>query len=86
VKATVVVIGVALVALAPTKQSVERVSTAGASARHERKENAKRPSCSPLGHPYWGTHKKMNGRDQQELREFIRLKHHSHGLKNQHLG
>ena len=37
-----------------------------------------------LGHPLRGTHKKMNGSDQQESREFMRLKHHSHGLKNQH--
>ena len=33
----------------------------------------------------WGTHKKMTENDRQELREFMRLKHHSHGLKNQHL-
>ena len=39
-----------------------------------------------LGHPLRGTHKKMNGSDEQEWREFMRLKHHSHGLKNQHLG
>jgi hypothetical protein len=36
-----------------------------------------------LGHPLRGTHKKMNERDEQELREFARLKHHSHGLKIQ---
>jgi hypothetical protein len=34
----------------------------------------------------WGTHKKMTENGEQELREFMRLKHHSHGLKNQHLG
>jgi hypothetical protein len=28
----------------------------------------------------------MNESVEQELREFMRLKHHSHGLKNQHLG
>jgi len=39
-----------------------------------------------LGHPIWGTHKKMNGSAEQESHEFMRLKHHSHGLKNQHLG
>jgi hypothetical protein len=39
-----------------------------------------------MGHPLWGTHKKMNESDEQELREFMRSKHHSHGLKNQHLG
>jgi len=33
-----------------------------------------------------GTHKKMNEKDEQELREFVRLKHHSHGLKTQQLG
>jgi hypothetical protein len=38
------------------------------------------------GAPTPGTHKKMNESDEQELREFVRLKHHSHGLKNQHLG
>src|SRR5713226_3665355 len=27
----------------------------------------------------------MNGSDQQELREFVRLKHHSHELKRHHL-
>jgi hypothetical protein len=45
-------------------------------------------SNDPLvsGHPIWGTHKKMTESDEQELREFMRLKHHSHGLKNQHLG
>ena len=30
------------------------------------------------GHPNWGTHKKMTEKDEQELREFVRLKHHSH--------
>jgi hypothetical protein len=40
---------------------------------------------SVMGHPLWGTHKKMNESDEQQLREFVRLKHHSHGLKNQHL-
>jgi hypothetical protein len=25
----------------------------------------------------------MTERDEQELREFVQLKHHSHGLKNQ---
>jgi hypothetical protein len=35
-----------------------------------------------LGHPIWGTHKKMNGSDEQELPEFVRLKHHSRGLKS----
>ncbi len=39
-----------------------------------------------LGHPLRGTHKKMNGSAEQELREFIRLKRHSHELKNQQLG
>jgi hypothetical protein len=39
-----------------------------------------------LGHPIWGTHNKMNETFQQELVEFVRLKHHSHGFKNQHLG
>jgi len=38
------------------------------------------------GHPLWGTHKKMTEMNEQELREFVRLKHHSHGLKNQHFG
>jgi hypothetical protein len=38
------------------------------------------------GHPLRGTHKKMNEKDEQELGTFVRLKHHSHGLKNQHLG
>jgi hypothetical protein len=38
------------------------------------------------GHPIWGTHKKMTGSAEQELREFMRLKHHSHELKNQQLG
>jgi hypothetical protein len=38
-----------------------------------------------LGHPLRGTHKKMNGSDEQELREFVRLKHHSHELKRHHL-
>jgi len=47
--------------------------------------------CSPndplgLGHPFWGTHKKMTENDEQELHEFMRLKHHSHGLKDQHFG
>ena len=43
--------------------------------------------CSlALGHPFWGTHKKMNENDEQELREFMRLKHHSHELKNQQFG
>jgi hypothetical protein len=31
-----------------------------------------------LGHPLRGTHKKMNGSDEQEWRGFVRLKHHSH--------
>ena len=39
-----------------------------------------------LGHPFWGTHKKMTEIDEKELHEFMRLKHHSHGLKNQHFG
>ena len=39
-----------------------------------------------VGHPFWGTHKKTNEKAEQELREFVRLKHHSHGLKNQHVG
>jgi hypothetical protein len=39
-----------------------------------------------LGHPLWGTDKKMTESGEQELREFMRLKNHSHGLKNQHLG
>jgi hypothetical protein len=39
-----------------------------------------------LGHPLWGTHKKMTEMNEQELHEFMRLKHHSHGLKNQQLG
>ncbi len=39
-----------------------------------------------LGHPLWGTHKKITEKDGQELREFMRLRHHSQGLKNQHLG
>jgi hypothetical protein len=38
-----------------------------------------------LGHPLWGTHKKMNGSDEQEWREFMRLKHHSHAFKKQPL-
>jgi hypothetical protein len=38
------------------------------------------------GHPIWGTHKKMTGSAEQELREFMRFKHHSHELKNQQLG
>lgn len=33
----------------------------------------------------WGTHKKMTEIDEQELHEFMRLKRHSHGLRNQHL-
>src|ERR1700730_9048108 len=28
----------------------------------------------------------MTENDEQELHEFVRLKHHSHGLKNQQLG
>jgi hypothetical protein len=57
------------------------------SARNEHKPKNERPSCSPgVGHPIRGTHKKMNGNDEQELCEFVRLKHHSHGLKNQQLG
>ena len=28
----------------------------------------------------------VTGEVEQELREFMRLKHHSHGLKNQHFG
>jgi hypothetical protein len=28
----------------------------------------------------------MSESDEQELHEFMRLKHHSHGLKNQHFG
>ena len=39
-----------------------------------------------LGHPFRGTHKKMTEMNEQELHELMRLKHHSHGLKNQHLG
>jgi hypothetical protein len=39
-----------------------------------------------LGHPVRGTHKKIMASDEQELRELARLKHYSHGLKNQHLG
>jgi len=39
-----------------------------------------------LGAPLWGTHKKMTETDEQEWRELMQLKHHSHGLKNQHLG
>jgi hypothetical protein len=39
-----------------------------------------------VGHPIWGTHKKMTEKAEQELHEFVRLKHHSHGLKNQHFG
>src|SRR5262247_4589111 len=34
-----------------------------------------------VGHPFRGTQKKMNGSDEQEIRELIRLKHHSHGWK-----
>jgi len=34
-----------------------------------------------LGHPIWGTHEKMTGMNEQELRESMRLKHHSQGLK-----
>jgi hypothetical protein len=41
--------------------------------------------CSKLGWP-WGNHKKTTERIEQELCEFVRLKHHTHGLKNQHLG
>jgi hypothetical protein len=39
-----------------------------------------------VGHPVWGTRKKMTEMNEQELRDFVRLKHHSHGLKNQHFG
>ena len=38
-----------------------------------------------LGHPFRGTHKKMNGSAEQEICEFVRLKHHSHELKRHHL-
>jgi hypothetical protein len=38
------------------------------------------------GAPIPGTHKKMTESVEQELREFMGLKHHSHGLKNQHFG
>jgi hypothetical protein len=38
------------------------------------------------GHPFWGTHKKMTEMNEQELHEFMRLKHQSYGLKNQHFG
>jgi hypothetical protein len=39
-----------------------------------------------LKHPFGGTHKKITESDEQEWRELMRLKHHSHGLKNQQLG
>jgi len=55
--------------------------------RHNRKTDPRRPTCSlALGHPFRGTHKKRTESDEQELREFMRLKHHSHGLKNQYFG
>jgi hypothetical protein len=38
-----------------------------------------------LGNPFRGTHKKMTEMNEQESREFLRLKHHSHELKNQQL-
>jgi len=38
------------------------------------------------GAPILGTHKKMTEIDEQELHEVLRLKHHSHGLKNQYFG
>ncbi len=48
--------------------------------------SARREDSLVLGQPIWGTHKKMTEKDEQELREFVRLKHHSHELKNQYLG
>ena len=39
-----------------------------------------------FGAPNWGSHKKMTETHEQELREFVRLKHHSNGFKNQQLG
>jgi len=30
-----------------------------------------------FGHPHWGTHKRMTEMNEQESREFVRLKHHS---------
>jgi hypothetical protein len=34
-----------------------------------------------LGHPFRGTHNKMNRSREQEIRELTRLKHHSHESK-----
>jgi hypothetical protein len=41
-----------------------------------------RQEWSPvLGHPFKGTHNKMNRSFEQEIGELTRLKHHSHGLR-----
>ncbi len=46
----------------------------------------KKHEISCWGHPIQGTHKKMTETVEQEWPEFMRLKHHSYGLKNQQFG
>ncbi len=41
--------------------------------------------CPPPRHPLRGAHKNTNRSIEQELREFVRLKHHSRELKRHHL-
>jgi hypothetical protein len=60
-----------------------RSRSRGPSARAQGIKNLKL-SCR-LGHPIWGSHKKMTVVAEQELREFVRLKHHSREFRNQQL-